>query len=330
VVRLKTRAPTRIDLAGGTLDIWPIYLLIDNACTVNVAIDLYAEATFETGGSLFRVREESSGREVAAASPKELERIPGAEIAGALLQFFRPREPLALATRSLAPPQSGLGASSALAVAIASGLNALAGFPYDGTRLMEVVKNVEARVLGAMTGAQDHYPGLYGGAACLWWEADGVRREAIPLDGEAFGDHFVLAYTHQPHRSGANNWEVIKRFLDGDARTRRALEAIGGVSVGMRAALAASDWDRMAELLGEEWGARRQLAPAVSSPELEQLLSAALSAGARSGKACGAGGGGSLLLAIRPERRPEIERAVVGAGGQLVPFRVARHGLQLE
>src|SRR5438132_229618 len=40
-------APTRIDLAGGTIDIWPLYLAHDGASTVNAAISLRAHATIE-------------------------------------------------------------------------------------------------------------------------------------------------------------------------------------------------------------------------------------------------------------------------------------------
>lgn len=333
---LRSRAPTRIDLAGGTLDIWPLYLLVEQAATVNVAIDLYAEVTVATpdpgetrGGPRWRVREEESGRDHEALSAAELEKKAGAELAGALLRVFAPEQPVALTTRSLAPPRSGLGASSALGIAIAGALNALAGFRYDGAHLIEIVKNVEARVLGTLTGTQDHYPALFGGACCLRWELDGVRREPLPLPAGAFEERFLLAYTNQPHRSGANNWDVVKRALEGERETRQALAAIGRLAVSMRDALAAGDLEAVAGLVGEEWEARRRLAPAVSSPELEQLLVAALSAGADSGKACGAGGGGCLLLAVKPARRAAVERAIVGFGAQVVAFRVATQGLQL-
>src|SRR2546430_6599982 len=41
-VRLTASAPTRIDLAGGTIDIWPLYLFHDGAATLNAAISLRA------------------------------------------------------------------------------------------------------------------------------------------------------------------------------------------------------------------------------------------------------------------------------------------------
>lgn len=330
LARCRSRAPTRIDLAGGTLDIWPIYLLLERAATVNVAIDLYAEARIEPAGTRWRVKVEDSGQEIESSSPAELARHPGAEIAGTLLEFFAPDQPLSITTRSNAPRQSGLGASSALGIAIAGGLNALTGSRYQPSDLIEIVKNTEARILRTMTGAQDHYPPVYGGACCLWWGVGRERREALSIDAPSFEQRFLLAYTHQPHRSGANNWEVMKRFLDGDPTTQRALELIADIAVRMREALVHQDLDRIAELIGEEWEARRRLAPAVSSPELERILTAAIQAGADSGKACGAGGGGCLLLATQPARRPQVEMAIRAAGGSLVAFHVETQGLQVD
>src|SRR5690349_3084212 len=46
-VRIESKAPTRIDLAGGTLDIWPLYLFHEGALTVNCAITRYASCVIE-------------------------------------------------------------------------------------------------------------------------------------------------------------------------------------------------------------------------------------------------------------------------------------------
>ena len=47
-MRISASAPTRIDLAGGTIDIWPLYLFHPGAQTLNAAISLRAKATIET------------------------------------------------------------------------------------------------------------------------------------------------------------------------------------------------------------------------------------------------------------------------------------------
>ena len=39
---IESKAPTRVDLAGSTLDIWPLYLFHPGAVTLNAAISRYA------------------------------------------------------------------------------------------------------------------------------------------------------------------------------------------------------------------------------------------------------------------------------------------------
>ena len=180
-----------------------------------------------------------------------------------------------------------------------------------------------------MTGAQDHYPPIFGGAACLWWQKLGHRREAIAVDAEAFRERFLLAYSHQPHRSGATNWEVVKRFIDGDRTTVAAVERSGRIAVAVRNALVASDLDRVAKLIGEDWQARREMAPEVSSPELEELIAAAEESGATAAKVCGAGGGGCMILAHPAGKRKKVADAVVEAGGSVLEYHLAPRGLEL-
>src|ERR1051325_357152 len=45
---IESSAPTRVDLAGGTIDIPPLFLFHEGAATVNFAIDLMARCRIET------------------------------------------------------------------------------------------------------------------------------------------------------------------------------------------------------------------------------------------------------------------------------------------
>lgn len=327
---LRARAPSRIDLAGGTLDLWPLYLLIEQAATVNLAVSLYTEASVEPSpDGKWHVRERDTGRTMSAASPDELRSKRGAEIAGHLLRFFAPKDPILLTTHSEAPAQAGLGASSSLGVVIAGALNGLTGFRYDRDDLISIVKDVEVEILGTMTGAQDHYPPVYGGAMCLWWEKHRHRREPLTLDKEAFENRFLLAYSHQPRRSGATNWEVVRRFLEGDKSTQAALARSGRTAVAIRNAIVEGNLDRVAELVGEDWQARREMAPAVSSPELEAIISAARGAGASSAKVCGAGGGGCMIVAVPGGKRKAVASAIEEAGGSILDYHLVDGGLEL-
>lgn len=327
---LRARAPTRIDLAGGTVDLWPLYLLVEHAATVNLAVNLYTEASAAPSpDGLWHVRERDSGRLLTAASPEELALTEGAEIAGRLLVEFAPARPVQLTTHSEAPPQAGLGASSSLGISIAAVLNGMTGSRYGALELIELVKQIEVELMRTMTGAQDHYPPVFGGAACLWWNKLEHRREALVVDPRAFRERFLLAYSHQPHRSGATNWEVVKRFIDGDETSIAAVEKSGRTAVAIRNAIVDSDLDRVAELIGDDWHARRAMAPAVSSPELEEIIAAAREAGASMARVCGAGGGGCMILATPAGARERVSAAVAEAGGSVLDYDLVARGLEL-
>src|SRR6476469_598550 len=89
-VPIVTSAPTRIDLAGGTVDIWPLYLFHERAQTVNAAISLRAHAEIfpRTDG---RVRLESvdTAASVEVARWEELRGDTTLPLLSKLAYFFR-------------------------------------------------------------------------------------------------------------------------------------------------------------------------------------------------------------------------------------------------
>src|ERR1041384_1412986 len=70
-MRIESKAPTRVDLAGGTLDIWPLYLFHPGAVTINAAITRYASCVIETqapGDDRIRLVSRDTKREESFAS----------------------------------------------------------------------------------------------------------------------------------------------------------------------------------------------------------------------------------------------------------------------
>src|SRR5947209_17936697 len=47
IMIIEATAPTRVDLAGGTIDIWPLYLFHPGATTVNFAVSMRARCRIE-------------------------------------------------------------------------------------------------------------------------------------------------------------------------------------------------------------------------------------------------------------------------------------------
>ena len=337
-MRIEARAPTRIDLAGGTLDIWPLYLFHPGALTVNCAITRYASCVIETQsgrrgarGSI-RLVSRDTKREEKFPSLAALERAPSYRLPllAHLVRFFRPRTGLTLTTDSQAPAGAGIGGSSAMAVAICAALDRLTGAGLRLEDWIHISRDAEAIVIRVPTGTQDHYPPAFGGASAIHLEPGGERREEVGCDLDELERRLVLCYTGKPRQHGINNWEVFARHIRGDKRVFRNLARIADVARRLFTALNRNDWKETGRLIREEWEFRRQNLPTISTPVVDRVIAAARRQGALAGKVCGAGGGGCVALLIDPAARARVEAAVTANGGELLPHGIDREGVRIR
>lgn len=326
---MQASAPTRIDLAGGTLDIWPLYLFHDGAQTLNAAISIRAHARIDarTDGRVV-LRSLDTGRTVDAPRWDALPDDCALPLLAHLVRFFRAGN-LTLTTHSESPAGAGLAGSSALNIAVCGALARWKGSEYRHDDLLRIAKNVEAVTIRVPTGVQDYRPALFGGIAAIELAADGIRRVELPVDPEPLEARIVLCYTGAPRNSGTNNWEIMKRHIDGDREVFDSFERIRDTAVEMRQALAAGNWQAVGRLINEEWENRRRLAPGVTTPEIDDLIARARRAGATAAKVCGAGGGGCLFCYGEPESREAIRAALAEGGARLLEYRIDREGLRI-
>ena len=326
-MRIETSAPTRIDLAGGTIDIWPLYLFHSGAQTINAAISVRARARLETrGDTRIVLRSEDTGVTVEADDPAALRHEPRLKLLSLLAAFFSARG-ITLTTTSESPTGAGLAGSSALNVAVCAALADWKREHYEPEALLQVAMNVEAQTIAVPTGLQDYRPALYGGLAELELEVDGIHRVPLDVDLRELNRRIVLCYTGEPHFSGTNNWEITKKHIDGDPHVFDCFERIRDTAAAMRAALVRGDWDATGRAIAEEWENRKRLAPGVTTPLIDELIARALAAGATAAKVCGAGGGGCLFCYGPPDAAPAIREALAGGGARLIDFTFERHGL---
>ena len=184
--------------------------------------------------------------------------------------------------------------------------------------------------MGLPTGIQDHYPALLGGALEILHQPGGevVRRLAVDLD--QLGRCLIVAYSGGSHLSAANNFEVVARRLRGDRATTERLSSIAEAAVAMAASLDAGNLARAGGEMTAEWKARRELAPVVSTSQVEHILDAARVAGAWGGKVCGAGGGGCVAILAPPAARDAVAAAVAALGHPVLDCRPTKNGLRLS
>ena len=326
---IATSAPTRIDLAGGTIDIWPLYLFHPGAQTLNAAISIRARARIEPrADSRVVLRSEDTGRVVEAEHWSELRHQHDLRLLSLIGHFFEAHS-LTLTTTSESPAGAGIAGSSALNVAVCAAFAAWSRRHYEPEALLQIAMNIEAQTINVPTGLQDYRPALYGGVAALELDVDGIHRVPLDIDARELESRLVLCYTGEPRNSGTNNWEITKRHIDGDRHIFDCFERIRDTAAAMRAALERGDWDEVGRQIAVEWDNRKRLAPGVTTPTIDALIARASAAGATAAKVCGAGGGGCLFCYGQPAAQPAIAEALAAGGARVLEYRVETEGLRL-
>ncbi|MDH5763804.1 MAG: GHMP kinase [Nitrospinota bacterium] len=327
---IRSSAPTRIDLAGGTLDLWPLHLFFDNPPTLNAAINLYASVELTPRRDKTIILESRDLGQQAkfrnlAALPEKHPLI----LLIKLIRFYQPKIGLHLVAHCQAPAGSGIGGSSALNIALNGALNRFTNRRYNREQMIEIAKNIETQVIDVPAGTQDYYSAMYGGVQSIQPGMVKIEPRHLPLNLKDLNSKFVLCYTGQPHHSGINNWSVYKKTIDGNAKTVKSLSRIAEVARQMEKQLARGRLTRFEHWFNEEWKARKALAPGISTAKMDRMIQAAKNKGALSAKVCGAGGGGCVAFFVPPDKRESVIQALQAHGGNVLKFKFVSRGLRV-
>ena len=334
---IESSAPTRIDLAGGTIDIWPLYLFHESATTINLAINLYARVRIELlRGSQIIIESKDLKKRIKFYSINKIKHNHLLSIITRGISFFKPESGLYIETYCESPAGAGLSGSSAMNIALCSALNRLTGDRFSREELITIAKNIESQVIKAPTGYQDYYPAMFGGLNMIELSIEGVKAVKVKIDYEELEKRITLCYSGISRNSGINNWEVFKRHIDGNKEIFKNLESIRKTAIKMKSAIIDSDYDKIAKLIGDEWKSRKMLWKGVSTPTIDRLIDIGMKNGAMSAKVCGAGGGGCIIFLSKPERQREIMNAIKKANTSLINkpriinYKIDRKGIKIK
>jgi D-glycero-alpha-D-manno-heptose-7-phosphate kinase len=339
-------APVRIDLAGGTIDLWPIHQVLDEKATVNCAVQLPARVEVKASGSdKYLLKSLDQGIEVSGSfiDCVQTEALP---LVGLFLGAWWRKDlpPLEITLEAKSPAGAGLGGSSCLAVTLGGALLRTKAMitgkniQIDEYRLVQTASDIEARLIHAPTGIQDYWGAVRGGLNIIEFPAGRVTIETHDPSGvnpaahvtRRLEEELLLCFSGKSRRSAINNWEIFKRVFDGDKTLLGRLAEIGRVSKECASAVRQGDYDRMLEHSAREWGLRCDLWPDIHSDETRRQADAAINAGAKLARVCGAGGGGVMAIVCPRERQSAVREALQLAGGHILPAGVARRGLEVN
>ncbi len=337
MIKVTAKAPTRIDLAGGTLDLWPLQHLLDHKMTVNVAVTLDAQVEVcQSNDDKFHLVSQDqsksfSGRFEETCQSREL------PLLGLLLKaiWSEGLPPLTITTSAKSPAGAGLGGSSCLGITLAGALSRAKHIAdnsdeLDEARLIQTVQDVEAKLIHSPTGCQDYWGALRGGINLISFPFGGTSVNTLSPDSlPGITDELILCFTGKSRDSAINNWEIFKRIFDGDKKLLSIFNDIGSVAEQLGEAILTGDLNQTIFLSKNEWDLRLKLWPNIITPETIKLDEAAQKAGARFSRVCGAGGGGVMAIFAPKDAHAKVCEALNHAGGIVLKAGVSPNGLQV-
>ena len=328
---VEATAPARIDLAGGTLDIWPLNLMFQPSMTVNMAVTIMAKAVVEPRKDRKVIlASEDQGIRVEFGSLASVHHDHKLGLVSRLVgRFAKDGGGFTVTTSGQSPAGAGLGGSSSLAIALCSALSWHTGARMNKAGLLNIAKDVEAAHLGIPTGLQDYLAALYGGANVFHFPAGGFVRERISPDmSTQLENRIALFYSGASRSSGINNWEMFRLVMEKDKKTVRLFGRIAEHAREASSALAREDFPGFTKAVKEEWATRKKLFPSISTPAIDSAMKAGFKAGAEAARICGAGGGGCFFMIAPEGLMDEAAGAVEKAGAQRLSYRISRAGVK--
>jgi D-glycero-alpha-D-manno-heptose-7-phosphate kinase len=217
------------------------------------------------------------------------------------------------------PARSGIGSSSSFAVGLLNALYALKGSMATRWDLAREAIHIEQNVLREAVGSQDQVLAAHGGLNQVeFLRNDEILVTPLTLPASRIQDlnaHLMLFFTGISRTASL----IAQTYVEDLASKERQLHDMAAmVDEGIRILSGRDDIAAFGQLLHEAWVAKRSLDRSISTTFVDDLYAAAREGGAIGGKLLGAGGGGFMLLFVRPEHRARVRERL----GQLihVPF----------
>jgi D-glycero-alpha-D-manno-heptose-7-phosphate kinase len=354
---IRSRAPVRIDFAGGWTDV-ALFAQEQPGAVVNAAINIYSYATArknissnevkdqpkeaESGeyggrdpkaieGNLIRIYSVDFDIYEEAAEIKQLEYDGNIDLVKAAIKRMDADFGLEIITRSNAPAGSGLGSSASMGVALVGALARLVDstlLPYE---YAEIASSIERHELGILGGKQDQYASAIGGVNFMEFSGEDVKLSKLPLPAGTLYElekNLVLCYTGKSRLSSNIHQNVVDAYLAGCKDTLDALRNLKQIAVEMKNALLKGDLLHFGTLLNDNWDNQKRLHTSVTNPEIDSLFDLALGNGAIGGKASGAGGGGCLVFYCAGDQEHAVRRKLQDASCDVIDFNFDFEGLQ--
>lgn len=334
-VIIRSRAPLRLSFGGGGTDVSP-YMDERGGVVLSITIDKYAYASMRFNPSERGIAVRSLDYDVVAKYQNDDDfKFDGSlDLVKAVFKRLKPRHEeagLEFFIHSDAPPGSGLGSSSTMAVALLGVFRHWLNLPLTDYETAEQAWEIERVDLGIAGGRQDQYAAVFGGVNFIEFSKDVVVVNALRVKRAVLQELqycCLLCYTGRT-RMGDN---IIRQQADNFSQKNvdaiAAMDQIKGIAIDMKAALLQGRLRDFADLLHQGWENKKRMAEKISTPLMDEMYGEARKNGALGGKVTGAGGGGYMLFICEFDQKHKVAERLEQMGGQVVEFAFDYDGLQ--
>jgi D-glycero-alpha-D-manno-heptose-7-phosphate kinase len=322
-MKIFANAPTRLDIAGGTIDMWPIWAILKKTTTINMALELPSiiEVTIPSSKDSYLLDNKAVDRD---------------RFLNHIVEYYRANydisEPISIGMTSLYPRKAGLAGSSSVIISLISCFDKYLGYNRSLPDVINFASNLEASFLKHPTGTQDYYPILYGGINAIHYNLEGTTHESIRLNGniyESLQDSILLIKENGEHNSANLNWELMKKFIDGEEKTINQLESISESSKITYDALMHDDIEGFYQGIAHDMHARILLGNQIV-PETICQLANRIKNKVNGIKICGAGGNACVALFCDKDKIKYIAKELRSDGLQVIKAPLREKGIVID
>ena len=247
----------------------------------------------------------------------------------ATLEWMKCSEGLEIHHDGDLPARSGIGSSSSFTVGLINALEALKGIHIAKNEIAKQAIHIEQNIIKENVGSQDQISAAYGGFNRIEFNKDNtfdVRPIILPRERiEMLEDHLMLFFTGFSRVASDIAKSKIENLKGRANELKRMKDMVNeGLAILQGPEEKLDDFGR---LLGESWEHKKKLSDKVATPRINQIYDAAIKAGASGGKILGAGGGGFILLFVKPELQAQLRVRLHDL--TYVPFRFESSGSRI-
>ena len=321
---IRSRAPLRLGLAGGGTDVSP-YSDKYGGNVLNGTIDRYAYTTISLSSDnktcfkaldLQKQKQIDLNKSIVCDGVLDLH----TELYNVIMSEYNNNNyiPITVSTFCDAEAGSGLGSSSTLVVSMIQAYIELLNLPLDYYSIARLAYKVERLNCGLQGGKQDQYSATFGGFNFMeFYGDDKTIINPLRLHQRIISELEASLILCNTGISRDSSKIIIDQSRNLEKKSTKSLEAMHQIkeqALFMKECLLTGDMDGFVTAMQKGWESKKISSTAVSNKMINEVYDSAISAGARSGKISGAGGGGYLMLFTPPENRMEVIRAVTKKG----------------